>query len=269
LIMGGHEHTNQIYQIGQTTVAKADANAKTVYVHRCSYNLKTKKTTVTSELVKIDDSIADEPNVAAVVQKWNDIAEKSFKAGGFSPNETVAEITEVLDGREASLRLQQNNLGGAVAKSMSAAAIKPVDCAFFNSGSIRIDDQITGKITQKDIIRIMPFGGKLVEFDIQGSELRKVILAGLLSKGRGGYLQWDKISYNDATKTINILGVELDNSRIYHCITNDFLLTGKENNLDFFNTKNPNISNIVMPTDATDIKNDIRKAFIQYLKNRK
>jgi 2',3'-cyclic-nucleotide 2'-phosphodiesterase (5'-nucleotidase family) len=268
LIMGGHEHNNQIYQVGQTTIAKADANAKTVYVHRCSYNLKTKKTTVTSELVKIDDSIADEPIVAAVVQKWNDIAEKSFKAGGFSPNETVAEITEILDGREASLRLQQNNLGGAVAKSMSAVAKKPVDCAFFNSGSIRIDDQITGKITQKDIIRIMPFGGKLIEFDIQGSELRKVILAGLLSKGRGGYLQWDKISYNDATKTINILGAELDNSKVYHCITNDFLLTGKENNLDFFNTKNPNITNIITP-DATDIKSDIRKAFIQYLKNRK
>jgi 2',3'-cyclic-nucleotide 2'-phosphodiesterase (5'-nucleotidase family) len=269
LIMGGHEHTNQIYKIGQTTLAKADANAKTVYVHRCSYNLKTKKTTVISELVKIDDSIADEPKVAAVVKKWNDIAEKSFKAGGFDANETVVELTEVLDGREASMRLQQNNLGSAIAKSMSKAAKKPVDCAFFNSGSVRIDDQVTGKVTQKDIIRIMPFGGKLVEFDIQGSELRKVILAGLLSKGRGGYLQWDKISYEDATKTIRVLGAELDNSKIYHCITNDFLLTGKENNLDFFTAKNPNITNVEMPTDATDIKFDIRKAFIQYLKTKK
>jgi 2',3'-cyclic-nucleotide 2'-phosphodiesterase (5'-nucleotidase family) len=269
LIMGGHEHTNQIYKIGQTVVAKADANAKTVYVHRCSYNLKTKKTTVNSELVKIDETIADEPKVAAVVQKWNDIAEKSFKAGGFSPNEVVAELTEVLDGREASLRLQQNNLGSAVAKSMSAAAKKPVDCAFFNSGSIRIDDQVTGKITQKDIIRIMPFGGKIVEFDIQGSELRKVILAGLLSKGRGGYLQWDKISYDDATKTIKIMNEPLNDSKTYHCATNDFMLSGKENNFDFFNVKNPNISNIDMPSDANDIRLDIRKAFIQYLKNKK
>ena len=37
----------------------------------------------------------------------------------------------------------------------------------------------------------------------------------------------------------------------------------------FFNTKNPNISNIDMPTDANDVKFDIRKAFIQYLKNKK
>ena len=269
LIMGGHEHTNQIYKIGQTTVAKADANAKTVYVHRCSYNLKTKKTTVTSQLVKIDDSIAEEPKVAAVVQKWSDIADKSFKAGGFSPDEVVAELTEILDGREASLRLQQNNMGSAVAKAMSAAAKKPVDCSFFNSGSIRIDDQVTGKITQKDIIRIMPFGGKIVEFDIQGSELRKVILAGLLSKGRGGYLQWDKISYDDATRTIRVNGDVLSDSRTYHCATNDFLLTGKENNFDFFTTKNPTISNVDMPTDVNDVRFDIRKAFIQYLKNKK
>ncbi len=269
LIMGGHEHNNQIYKIGNTTVAKADANAKTVYVHRCSYNLKTKKTTVNSELIKIDDSIEDEPKVAAVVQKWNEIADKSFKAGGFDPNETVAEITEILDGREASLRLQQNNLGNAIAKSMSAAAVKPVDCAFFNSGSVRIDDQITGKITQRDIVRIMPFGGKLIEFDIRGSELRKVLLAGLLSKGRGAYLQWDKIKYDDVSKTLIITGNTLDEAQIYHCITNDFLLTGKENNLDFFNSKNPNISNIVTPTDANDIKNDIRKAFIRYLKSKK
>jgi 2',3'-cyclic-nucleotide 2'-phosphodiesterase (5'-nucleotidase family) len=269
LIMGGHEHSNQIYKIGQTTVAKADANAKTVYVHRCSYNLKTKKTTVTSELVKIDESLAEEPNVAAVVKKWNDIADKSFKANGFNANETVVELTEILDGREASMRLQQNNLGSAIAKGISAAAKKSVDCSFFNSGSVRIDDQVTGKVTQKDIIRIMPFGGKIVEFDIRGSELRKVLLAGLLSKGRGGYLQWDKISYNDASKLLTINGSILEEGRTYHCATNDFLLTGKENNLDFFTSANPNISNIQMPTDANDVKSDIRKAFIQYLKNRK
>ena len=269
LIMGGHEHNNMIFKVGETVIAKADANAKTVYVHRCSYDLKTKKTTVRSELVKIDNTIPDDPTVMAVINKWNAIAEKSFKASGFNPDEEVAELTEVLDGREASLRLQQNNMGSAVAKSMTAAAKKPVDCAFFNSGSIRIDDQVSGKITQKDIIRIMPFGGKVVDFDIKGSELRKVLLAGLLSKGRGGYLQWDKVSYDDAAKTLIINGELLNDSKTYHCVTNDFLLSGKETNFDFFNTKNPNISNIDMPTDATDIRFDIRKSFIQYLKNKK
>ena len=203
LIMGGHEHNNQIHQVGKTTIAKADANAKTVYVHRCSYNLKTKQVTISSQLVKIDDTIAEEPTVAAVVKKWEDIMNASFKAQGFNPTETIAVVSEALDGREASIRLTQTNLGLAIAKSLSEAAKKPVDCSFFNAGSIRIDDQLKGNLTQADIVRVMPFGGKMVEFDIKGSELKKVLLAGLLSKGRGGYLQWDKISYDDASKTLN------------------------------------------------------------------
>lgn len=269
LIMGGHEHNNMRHIVGKTVITKADANAKTVYVHRCSYSLKTKQVTISSELVKIDDTIAEDPSVGAVVKKWEDIMNASFRAGGFDPNEMIAEVSEPLDGREASIRLTQTNLGAAIAKSLSDAARKPVDCSFFNSGSIRIDDQLKGKLTQADIVRVMPFGGKVVEFDIQGSELKKVLLAGLLSKGRGGYLQWDKISYDDATKTLKINGSDLDINKTYHCATNDFLLSGKETNFDFFNEKNPAISNIDKPTAADDLRMDIRKTFIAYLKKKK
>jgi 2',3'-cyclic-nucleotide 2'-phosphodiesterase (5'-nucleotidase family) len=268
LIMGGHEHNNMRHIVGKTIITKADANAKTVYVHRCSYNLKTKQLSVNSELVKIDDTIADDPSVAAVVKKWEDIMLTSFKAQGFDPTEVVADISEALDGREATIRLTQTNLGAAIAKSLSAAAKKTVDCAFFNAGSIRIDDQLKGKITQADIVRVMPFGGKVVEFDIKGSELRKILLAGLLSKGRGGYLQWDKISYDDTSKTLAINGSTLDANKTYHCATNDFLMSGRETNFDFFNEKNPAISNIDKPIDAADLRSDIRKAFINYLKNK-
>jgi 2',3'-cyclic-nucleotide 2'-phosphodiesterase (5'-nucleotidase family) len=269
LIMGGHEHTNMRHVVGKTVITKADANAKTVYVHRCSYNLKTKQTTVTSELVKIDETIADDPSVAAVVKKWEDIMSASFKAQGFNPTEVIADLSQALEGREAMVRFSQTNLGAAIAKSITDAARKPVECSFFNSGSIRIDDQVKGKITQADIVRIMPFGGKVVEFDIKGSELRKVLLAGLLSKGRGGYLQWDKIGYNDAAKTLIINGSNLDENKTYHCATNDFLLSGKETNFDFFNEKNPAISNIDKPTDAADLRFDLRKAFINYLRYKK
>jgi 2',3'-cyclic-nucleotide 2'-phosphodiesterase (5'-nucleotidase family) len=269
LIMGGHEHTNMRYVVGKTIVAKADANAKTVYVHRCSYDLKTKQLSIKSELVKIDDKIADEPTVAAVIKKWEGIMNAAFVSQGFNPNEVIANVTEPLDGREVTLRWGQTNLGTAVAKAITASAKKPVDCAFFNSGSIRIDDQVKGNLTQADIVRIMPFGGKVVEFDIKGSELKKVLTAGIASKGKGGYLQWDKIGYSDATQVFVIKGVALDESKTYHCATNDFLFSGKETNFDFFNAKNSAISNVDIPTESSDLRFDIRKAFIAYLKNNK
>lgn len=34
LIMGGYKHTNRYEKVGNTIIAKADANAKTAYFHR-------------------------------------------------------------------------------------------------------------------------------------------------------------------------------------------------------------------------------------------
>ncbi len=271
LIMGGHEHNNMIHKVGKTIITKADANAISLWIHRCSYDIKTKQTSIKSELVQVDSKIQEDPEVAQIVKKWTDIADNSFRAAGFSPDETVVELKEVLDGRSAVIRLQQNNLGSVISKSIAAVAKQTVYCTFFNSGSVRIHDQVKGTLTQADVVRILPYGGKLFEMDIKGSELKKVLYAGLLSKGRGGYLQWDKISYNDADKSFKINNLALDENKNYHIITNDFLISGKETNFEFFVESNPNISNIKKPdpNDATDLRNDIRKAFIAYLKKTK
>ena len=102
-----------------------------------------------------------------------------------------------------------------------------------------------------------------------GSELRKVLLAGLLSKGRGGYLQWFNVNFNEADKSFKINGSMLDDSRFYHIITTEFLFSGKETNFDFFTSANPNVSNVEVSTDVSDLRSDIRKALIIYLKNKK
>jgi 2',3'-cyclic-nucleotide 2'-phosphodiesterase (5'-nucleotidase family) len=208
--------------------------------------------------------------VARVVQKWTDIANQIFKKSGFNPTEVIATLSEALDGREASLRFQQVNIGKMVSESMMAAAQNKTDCAFFNSGAIRIDDQIDGKITQADILRMMPFGGKLVEMDITGKELNKVLYAGLLNRGRGGYLQWTGISFSDIDKTFKINNIPLDMNRKYHIITNDFLLTGKESNLSFFTESNENISNLSKsnPANTNDLRNNMQQAVIHFLKQK-
>ncbi len=268
LIMGGHEHNNQTHRVGNTVITKADANAKTVWVHRCRYDLASKKTTISSTLVPINDQIADEPQTAAVVAKWEKIADDAFAKAGFEPRAVVATLEEALDGREATIRLQQANLGKKIAQSLALAAKKTVDCAFFNSGSVRIDDQVKGNVTQADVIRIMPFGGKVVELDIKGSELFKVLTVGLRNRGRGGYLQWYNIGFTEATKSFIINGIALENDKTYHIATTDFLLTGKEANLEFFTAQNTAISNIETAKDGdlNDPRSDVRRAFIAFLK---
>jgi 2',3'-cyclic-nucleotide 2'-phosphodiesterase (5'-nucleotidase family) len=270
LIMGGHEHSNMKHKVEKTHITKADANAKTVWVHRFKINKKTQKVCLKSKLVNIDDTMPEDSATALVVKKWTDIATQIFQKSGFNPNEVIATLSEALDGREASLRFQQVNIGKLVTESMLAVAKNKTDCAFFNSGAIRIDDQIGGKITQADILRMMPFGGKFVEMDIIGSELKKVLYAGLLNRGRGGYLQWSGISFSDTDKSFKINNLPLDVNKKYHIITNDFLLTGKESNLPFFTESNPNISNLSKsdPADASDLRNNMQQAVIHFLKQK-
>ncbi|MEO6760275.1 MAG: metallophosphoesterase, partial [Saprospiraceae bacterium] len=96
LIMGGHDHDNQIHHVGKTTIAKADANAKTVYVHTLIYNTRKKTYTLRSELRTIDSSIPDNPATAAVVAKWEKIEDAALATAGFSPNTAVTQLKEPL-----------------------------------------------------------------------------------------------------------------------------------------------------------------------------
>ena len=67
--MGGHEHYNMLEKEGRTIIAKADANAKSIYVHTLRYNLRTKYLHVSSELVMVTDKIASSAKVERVVNK--------------------------------------------------------------------------------------------------------------------------------------------------------------------------------------------------------
>lgn len=68
LYMGGHDHENMLHRVGKSVVAKADANAKTAYIHTLRYNKKTKTADVKSELRRIDGRLTEDPATAAVVK---------------------------------------------------------------------------------------------------------------------------------------------------------------------------------------------------------
>lgn len=267
LIMGGHEHENSYNQIGQTYVAKADANAKTAYVHHLTYNTKTKKVTIKSELVKIDTHLKEDEAVLATVEKWNKIAEESFKKDGFDPKDVVTVLKEPLDGKETSIRNQQNNLGASIAQAMAEAAKKPVDCAFFNGGSVRVDDVLTGKLTQYDVVRAMPYGGALVEVDMKGSLLKQILTIGeTKNKGRGGYLQRYHADFDEKTQTFSINKQAIDDNKTYHIITGEFIMNGGENNLEFLKNAEGISKQSPDANDKNDLRNDVRKAWIAFLR---
>jgi len=268
LIMGGHDHENIIDTIGQVVIAKADANAKTAYVHHFTYYKQSKTFALSSELVPITGEIPDEPQVGSTVEKWNNIQNELIGQIIADPYEVVYEAFLPLDGREKSVRNRQTNLGNIITAAMSAADTKPVDGAILNSGSIRLDDQLEGEVLAMDLFRAMPFGGSIFEVDMRGNLLKQVLDAGLENTGLGGYLQWDKIRFDAKNKTWKINDKPLSQQRNYRIAVSDYLLTGHESRLGFFTKENKDILKIDRPKkgDSNDLRSDIRKAVIAYLK---
>ena len=103
LIMGGHEHHHMKVPVGETIITKADANAKSAYIHQLRFDHKTKKLFVKSTLKDLDESVALEPTTNAVVEKWVAIADASFKAKGINPNAVVKELTAPIDARKSNI----------------------------------------------------------------------------------------------------------------------------------------------------------------------
>ncbi|MFT6066497.1 MAG: 2',3'-cyclic-nucleotide 2'-phosphodiesterase (5'-nucleotidase family), partial [Polaribacter sp.] len=172
LIMGGHEHTNSYHKIGNVIITKADANAKTAYIHRISFDKKTKKAIVTSELREINSSIKSDEKVDKIVKKWQTILSSKIKEIIANPDEVIYTAKIPLDGRDTPIRSIQTNLGEIITKSMSFAFDDSVDCALLNGGSIRIDDQLSGAINAVDIFRVLPYGGAILKVEIKGRLLK-------------------------------------------------------------------------------------------------
>lgn len=274
LAMGGHEHNNMMQKFGNLIVTKADANAKTAYVHQITYNKANPKLGIgiMSKLTNIDNLLPEDPTTKAVVDKWTNIGNENMKSLGFAPDDVVMTLPpgKTLDGREQTIRNLPAEFPQMIAKAMSAIAPQTVG-AIINSGSIRVDDQLSGSITQYDILRSLPFGGSVIEADMKGSLLKKILDIGKANKGSGGYLQYDKIEFSDAKKQWLLGGQTIKDGDTYRIALGDFLLTGMEKDLSFLTKTNPEISKVYSPNadDKNDLRNDIRLVLIDYMKKTK
>ena len=265
LLMGGHDHENMKFTYGKTIMAKADANARTAYIHRLTYNKKTKNLKIDSELKTIDESVSYEPTTQTAIEKWGKIADSVFAAQGFAPNRVVYTLKEPLEAREVMIRNTQTNAGALIVDAM-AYAFPNTDLAVLGSGSIRLDDQLVGTITEYDVLRMLPFGGKIYQFTISGELLTQFLDAGVKDKGTGGYLQYqNKLKFDDKKGwLLNDKSIEKDKE--YTIVTNDYILTGRENNMEFMNAEtNKEIKNLTSSEDVESPQSDIRKAVIVYL----
>ena len=270
LIIGGHEHERHYAKIGNVYITKADANAKSAYIIKLNLNKKEHELKIKADMIDVNEKIALDPATDVVVQKWTNIANKSYALIGFDATKVCMQTGDPLDGREAYIRTQQTNFTKLIVSSMEKAS-PTADAVIINSGSIRVDDIVQMPVTQYDVIRSLPFGGSIMEVDMKGSLLVKILNAGKKNLGSGGFLQYSAALTNDAnTGAWSLKNTTLDVGKVYKVAITDFLMTGGEANLDFLTKDNPGMVKVYpVFTDLNDSRSDVRRAIIRYMEEHK
>jgi 5'-nucleotidase/UDP-sugar diphosphatase len=241
LILGGHEHENWSIRRGDrfTPIIKADANVRSVAI----VDLLVRpggRPSVNWRVVTVTDSIPEAPTVTAEVRRWTTIAYDAFRKDGLEPERVIATLPTPLDAREAMIRNGENAFTRLVTQALLAEA-PGTDVALMNSGSIRLDDVLPpGPITEYDVIRLLPFGGKVLEVEMTGALLQQVLDQGDQNRGIGGFLLRANAERGPNGWTIG--GVPLDGGKRYRVVCPDFLVSGGEQNLGYLSQKNPGLT---------------------------
>lgn len=260
LIIGGHEHENAYVVRGAKLVpiAKADANAKSAFVHNISVDKQSGAKQIESKLVFLDDSVPLDEETTAIVNQWQQQGYAALKQQGFDPGHVICHTQQALDGLEASVRNKKTALTGLIAQAF-LDVYENAELSLYNSGSIRIDDTLQpGAVTELDVIKILPFGGDLSLVQLSGELLEKALNAGEQNKGTGGFLHYANVSYADKHWLVN--GQPIDPKRNYKASISNYLLDPGDKGLEFLT-----LNNNPAPIRLNEQPVDVRKALIQEL----
>ena len=263
LFMGGHEHVNMSFYIENTVITKADANAKTAYVHRGKYYPSTGQVSLRSSLVTIDDKMTEDPATKAVVDKWLGAVDEIAQNMGFNPSRALMVAEQTLVCTEALIRTQPTNYGGLTTRAFEAVW-PDADVYLLNSGSMRLDDNLEGTVTEYDVLRTYPFGGPIVKMELPGTVMTQLLKTGLfINKGEGGYFQ--TLYVQPAGQTFTIRGEAIEPNKKYTVVLPQFVAEGKEANLEFLADQEFETRKTLTTADGKTVNNDMRNIVIYFM----
>ena len=259
LILGGHEHEN-FYMLRGTTytpIYKADANAFTVYIHRCVFDLNLRRFDVYSTLAPVTSDLRDEEKTALVANYWFNLGIQGFQTLGYEPNEIVACLPAGIefDGRSETVRNTVTLLATSICESLLyMTATYETVIGIINGGTVRIDDILRQTITQYDVLRTLPFGNNIVAISVPGLLLAQVLTTGASLKGNGMFLAYSRVESFDGGQTWFFNGSDISKTGLeYRVATTGYV---KDNT----QLKTGNIT-VLQNSNVTQTR-----GFIEYLK---
>jgi 5'-nucleotidase/UDP-sugar diphosphatase len=185
---------------------------------------------VAVRLERLDRTVPQQARTQALVRKWMDTGYDAFRRQGMQPDAIVTTTTAAFDGREQTVRNRPGGLTSLIVEALQREAHS--DVAILNGGTVRIDDMLpAGPIRQYDIIRVLPFGGKVLKVTMDGALLQQTLEAGEANAGSGGFLHPIGASRRGDSWIVN--GKPLDPAAAYSVAMPEFLMTGQEARMPF------------------------------------
>ena len=238
-IAGGHEHVFLEERIGDVTITKADADARSAL--RIDVRRSGGKVAATAEKVVLDATRPVDPDMArevatSLVRLEAAVREKSGK----SLLDVVATTEHLLEGTEPAIRGRETALGDFLCDTLRERF--GADVALVNGGAIRVNDDVApgGDVREYELEGIFYYDDKPVVAGISGRELL-ALLAKSVSEAdlaHGRFLQVSGIrfryrTYADRPPTVDAADVRIDAraggfaplelDRVYRVATLDYL----------------------------------------------
>jgi 2',3'-cyclic-nucleotide 2'-phosphodiesterase (5'-nucleotidase family) len=197
LIIGGHDHTRMLERQGDTWISKADADARTLVridvARGPDGGIATRHSTVT-----LGPDVPADPAQDALTQRWLGVLSKTVRERtGRQLAEIVATTAHALEGTEPVIRTRETALGNFIADVLRQRL--GADIALFNSGAVRINDDIPagGNLSQYEMEGIFYYDNVPVLFEASGREILKLleVSASGAHLGAGRFLQISGLRY--------------------------------------------------------------------------
>ncbi len=285
LIVGGHTHTllGDPAKLDKTlgapmgpypTVIGTPNGGKTLVVQNFEFGRNLGKIDLTfndkgevavfeGHPVFVDKNLADDPDA---VKKLDEFA----KPLADLKKQIIGKTAVDLDGETRTMRNRESNLGNLVADAMLwSTAYDKTQLAMANGGGIRRSVK-AGDISYGDVLEVLPFGNRLVHFDLLGADLVAALENGVSqiyadgsSGGRFPHVAGFKFSA-DLSKPVGLRVTDvqignakdgykpLDRNATYRIVTLDFMANGGDGYMIFTKGKNPNGGDVQLDQALTE-----------------
>ena len=260
LIVGGHEHTLLESHAGMAPIFKMTSDAREL--GRIDLNISPDTGELDSidwNVIPVDSTTKEAPEFAAIYRKYANLLAELAKP--------VGRTRVALDARSKENRTRETNAGNFIADSFRKATA--ADVGLMNGGSVRADSLIgPGRLTQRDLLSILPFKNKLVKIEVTGATLRAALEHGVSRSAEdsepGGFPQVSGVQFSfDATRKpgarlvdVKVNGLPLDDAKKYTLTTTTFIALDGGDGYSMFKG-----SPVIIPPDRAPIDVDaVRKA---------